>query len=101
MKSELEQQDIDAIAQRVVELLKPVLSVNGKKTNEDIILNKKELAQYLNVDVSWIDKRVSANEMPYTKFGKYVRFKKSIIDKWIDSKTVKPISPLKLVNYGR
>ena len=78
-----------------------MVSGNGKQANENIILNKKELAQYLNVDVSWIDKRVSANEMPYTKFGKYVRFKKSVIDKWIDSKTVKPISPLKLVNYGK
>ena len=77
------------------------MSGNGRQVNEDIILNKKKLARYLNVDVSWIDKKVSANEIPFFKIGKYVRFRKPNIDKWIDSKTVKPISPLKLVNYGK
>ena len=96
MKSELEHKDIEAIAQRVIELLKPVMSGNGNQDNEDKILNKKELAKYIGVDVSWINKKVSANEIPYSKFGKYVRFKKSVIDKWIDRQTIKPVYPLRM-----
>ncbi len=101
MKSELEQHDVEAIAQKVMELLKPILSGHGKQDHDDRIFNKKELAEYLNVDVSWIDKKISENEIPYSKLGKYVRFKKSVIDKWIDRKTVKPFSPLKVVKNGK
>ncbi len=65
MKAVLEETDIEVIAQRVVELLKPMLSGNVKQDNEDRIFNKKQLAKYLGVDVSWIDKRVSYNEIPF------------------------------------
>jgi hypothetical protein len=57
--------------------LKPFLSSNGAHNNEDRIFNKKELANYLGVDVSWLDKKVS-------------------IDRWIEKQTIKPISGFKL-----
>jgi len=97
MKTELEQQDIQAIASEVVEMLKPFLPGNNNQDTTDRILNKKELAQYLGVDVSWINRRVSANEIPYFKAGKYIRFKKSVIDRWIERQTVKPVSTLQMV----
>lgn len=58
LKSELESADIDLIVDRIIEKIKPVLSSNAKQNTEDRILNKKELAKYLNVDISWINKKV-------------------------------------------
>lgn len=83
MKTTLEQEDIQAIAEKVVELFKPYL-LNGKQDDQEVILDKDQLAEYLNVDVSWIDKNYE-DKLPHFHLGKYPRFKKSKIDKWIDS----------------
>ena len=55
----------------------------------DVIMTTRELAEYLQVDVSWVYKRVSWGEIPYFKHGKYTRFKKSVIDAWLESHTQK------------
>jgi excisionase family DNA binding protein len=92
---------VDLIADKVIEKMKPILSSNGKKEYQFTILDKEDLAHYLGVEVSWLDKKVSANEIPYFKVGKYVRFKKSVIDKWIEAHTVKPFQPFGLNKNGR
>ena len=83
MKIELEPQDIKAIAEKVVELVKPYL-LNGKQDDQEVIFDKDQLAEYLNVDVSWIDKNYE-QKLPHFHLGKYPRFKKSKINKWTDS----------------
>src|SRR3972149_2739457 len=97
MKAELEAQDIESIANRVAELLKPMLSGNGRHEAEDTIFDKKGLSEYLNVPITWVNKKVSFNEIPYFKAGKYPRFKKSVIDKWIEDNTVRAIPSLRLI----
>jgi excisionase family DNA binding protein len=87
---------VKEIAREVAELLKPMLSDNGK-AEDDTIFDKKELSKYLNVPLTWVNKKVSFNEIPYFKAGKYPRFKKSAIDKWIDTQTVRAIPSFKLV----
>ncbi len=99
MKIELEERDKQEIALTVVEMLRPLLHRNGKA--EDIIFDKKGLSRYLGVEVSWIDKKVSYKEIPYFKIGKYVRFKKAAIDKWVDRKMVSPIPQCKMVKTVR
>ena len=101
MKTELEKQDIEAIALRIADILKHMFSKNERFVAEDKIFNKKELANYLGVKESWVDKKVSFKEIPYFKAGKYPKFKKSQIDKWIDSQTVKPIPPLRGIKNVR
>jgi excisionase family DNA binding protein len=101
MKAELESQDIEAIAYRVVELLEPKLSGNGKQREEDIIFDVKGLSQYLKVNESWVYKRVSVKAIPYFKNGKYTRFRKKDIDRWIDSQKIPLLTPLKRVKKGR
>ena len=93
MKTLLESEDIQAIAERVIELLRPILSGNGKENNhsDDKIFTPETLAQYLQVDISWVYKQVSNKGIPYFKNGKYVRFKKSSIDSWIKSREKKHI----------
>ena len=88
---------VKEIADAVIRELKPLLSNNGKPEGEDAIFDKKKLAEYLNVPVTWVDKKVSFNEIPYFKAGKYPRFKKSVIDKWIEDNTVRAIPSLRLI----
>lgn len=96
MKIEIEPHDIQSIAERVIELLKPLLSSTEKYTGEDIVFTVETLAEYLKTDVSWVRKQVSAMTIPFFKAGKYVRFKKSAIDKWIKLQSREPLTPFRL-----
>jgi len=101
MKLELETGDIQAIATTVVEMLKPFLKQSGRSEAKDIIFNVEGLAKYIEVDSSWVYKQVSLKTIPYFKIGKYPRFKKTEIDKWISNKTIMPIPSLKMVKNHR
>jgi excisionase family DNA binding protein len=102
MKSELEQEDIDLIAQRVIQLLKPLLTGSSKGDDGDgRIFTVQTLAEYLQVDDNWVYKAVSHKIIPYFKCGKYNRFRKRAIDKWLDSQTCKPISALNTSKQGK
>jgi len=90
MKTVLEPSDIEAIATKVAELLATRLNV-GKDVEE--IFDKKMLAKYLHVNVSWVDKSL---HIPHFNVGKYVRFKRSHIDKWIENL----IRPKKVTGTG-
>ena len=48
------------------------------------LLTKKELAEFLNVSVKTIDKKVHMNEIPFFKIGRLVRFSKSRILAWAE-----------------
>jgi excisionase family DNA binding protein len=103
MKSELEPQDIEIIAQRVVQLLKPILSQASKgDAGGDSIFTVETVAEYLKVDPTWVYKQVSIKTLPYFKSGKYIRFRKREIDLWIGRQTVNPIPSsaptLKIIN---
>ena len=84
MKFELEPQDIEEIAQRVITLLRPMLRENGEGSEKDTIFGVTGLAEYLHVDPSWVYKQVSLRAIPCFKAGKYPRFRKKDIDKWIE-----------------
>ena len=92
MKTELETHDIEAIALRVSEYLKPLITAN-RKQEDDTIFDVEALAAYLRVDKNWIYQRTRKNEIPYIKKGKYCLFRKSIIDAWLNQDAVKPLSP--------
>ena len=54
------------------------------------IMTIKELAQYLDLTEGTIYKKVSNNEIPYTKMGTLLRFPKWAIDRWVSENTVTP-----------
>lgn len=95
MKAHFENEDIEAIAEIVVNKLKAVIFKKEVCNNEDVIFTVKSLAEYLKVDASWIYKQVSLKTIPYFKSGKYTRFKKSSIDNWIKSQTIRPVLSIK------
>lgn len=81
MRIELEPQDLQAIADRVIEVLGPHLQVGSVK--EDVVFDKVGVAEYLRVKVSWVNKQITLGAIPYIKMGKYTRFKKTDIDRWL------------------
>lgn len=91
MKIELELTDIEAIAKKVTEVIKPLIPRTGV-FQQDSVMSVQDLCQYLKVDESWVYKQVSLKKIPFFKAGKYTRFKKSRIDRWIDENDVKPLS---------
>ncbi|OGW56025.1 MAG: hypothetical protein A2Y81_00790 [Nitrospirae bacterium RBG_13_43_8] len=91
MKTELEPQDIEAIAQRVLELLKPHLS-NNANPEDNVIFDVPGLSKYLNVSHKWIYERTQFKEMPYLKVKGLLRFRKKDINKWLASHNVPAIN---------
>jgi excisionase family DNA binding protein len=98
MKLNLEQEDRKLIAKDVAETLKPLLKNTKKSGDSNIVFDVKGLAEYLKVNISWIYNKVHLKEIPYFKCGKYLRFKKSQVDKWIEKETMQPVPALTLPN---
>jgi excisionase family DNA binding protein len=95
MKTLLEQDDIQAIASAVVDMLKPMLSScngSGKHSREEVILDKKGAAEYLKVSESTISRMVSNKQIPHFKIqagqSGAVRFRQRDLDKWIQRQVV-------------
>jgi excisionase family DNA binding protein len=79
MKTILDQEDVELIAQRVVEMIKPLLC--AKEESGEVIFSVEELAEYLRVSVKWVYEHTC--DLPYFKLGGLLRFKKTEIDKAI------------------
>jgi len=97
MKLEIEETDIEAIANRVAEILKPMLSSTAGHDEKDALLDVAQLADYLNVSQAWVYDRIRDNEIPHSKLGKYLRFRRREIDKWIETQSSKPFPALKVI----
>ena len=91
MKTQLESEDIQAIVEAVIEQLKPLLSGNGKKTGEDALMTIDEVAVFLNTSkeqiYQWVNNaQHGLGNFPYLKAGKLLRFSKSAVLKWLESR---------------
>jgi len=89
MRTELETQDIEAIALRVTEYLKPILASN--QTVLDELLTVDELANFLKTSKAQIYQWVNQSQhglgnFPYFKAGKLLRFSKNAILKWLETR---------------
>ena len=96
MKAELSfnsEELINKIAVEVVKAVKPLLSAN-KPEDDNSLLSVESLAAYLSVSKQWVYERVSLNEIPHIKMGKFPRFRKSNIDEWLDSQEIPAVSQL-------
>lgn len=56
----------------------------NKILNDDRLLTKKEIADFLNVSVKMIDRKVLMDEIPYLKIGRLVRFSKKKVLAWAE-----------------
>ena len=69
----------DKVAEKMIQQIKPLLS-----PPQENLIDKKQLAEYLGVDVTWIDRQVAARGIPFIRVGKYRRFKRSDIERWLE-----------------
>jgi predicted DNA-binding transcriptional regulator AlpA len=86
MKTTLEAEDIQAIAERMVEIMLPLL--NQSKEQKDNILSIDEASGLLGKSkgqiYQWVsDSRHGLNTFPYLKAGKSLRFSQRSIIGWM------------------
>lgn len=55
-------------------------------TEEKEIMTAKDVANYLGFSKNWVYRQVEAGEIPGTRLGGNWRFKKSVIDEWLEDK---------------
>jgi excisionase family DNA binding protein len=90
-KLQIDDQFTEAIARRVIREIGPLLKDLSK---EDVLFDVESLSSYLMVSKQWVYERVSLKEIPFSKMGHFPRFKKSEIDRWLDTLKVPAINPL-------
>ena len=101
MRTELEEKDLVAIAEKVAAIIKPMLAHSAGSSEKDTIFDVRGLGEYLHVNPSWVYQQVHTHSIPYFKIGKYPRFKRKEIDRWMEGKAVRPIPLLKAVKTRR
>ena len=102
MKAEFQidtQEFVTAISKVLLKELKPLLE--RQTANTEPLFTVKTLAEYLQVSDQWVYERVHLKEIPYIKVGKFPRFKKSDIDKWLDTLKILAAYPLSNSYNGR
>ena len=57
--------------------------------NKDELLTRNEVMDYLKISHGTLHKLMKQKELPYIKLEKKVLFRKSDIDKFLNSKTIK------------
>lgn len=60
----------------------------------DAIWTPERLCEHFQVTRQWLYERVSLGEILVVRVGKYLRFRKSAIAKWVESHSVPATSPL-------
>jgi len=53
------------------------------------LIDIQEMAQKINVPVSWLYSRTRTGEIPHFKIGKYVRFDPEKVMQWIEKQNIK------------
>lgn len=84
MRAALEPEDIESIAQAVVEKLRPLLNTS----NDDRYMTMRQLANYLGIGYSTVAN--NKKYLPHTYLNSTPLFKKSEIDAFLEQYKVKP-----------
>ena len=92
MKVQFDPQEIESLAQKVAEYLKPLLNQDGGKNLEDELLTVEEAAAFLKTSkgqiYQWVnDAQHELGDFPYLKAGRLLRFSKKAIMRWLLSKS--------------
>ena len=88
---------IDAIVEKVVERLKPLL-YNSRDSKDNELMTVEEVSDYLKVKTSWVYEKIHKGEIPFYKAGRFPRFRKKQIDKWLENPYAFTLSAYKPLN---
>jgi excisionase family DNA binding protein len=53
-------------------------------TTPDRLLTAAEVAAMLHVTKSWVYDQTRQHRMPHVRLGRYVRYRRSAVDRWIE-----------------
>jgi excisionase family DNA binding protein len=53
-------------------------------TTSDRLLTADEVAAMLHVTKSWVYDQTRQRRMPHVRLGRYVRYRRSAVDRWIE-----------------
>lgn len=53
-------------------------------TTSDRLLTADEVAAMLQVTKSWVYDQTRQHRMPHVRLGRYVRYRRSAVDRWIE-----------------
>ncbi len=56
--------------------------------NETGLLTAEQAADYLQISLATLYEKTSNRKIPHNKVGKLLRFRKSELDRWIETKSV-------------
>ena len=91
MKLELDTEQLrQDIVNDVVEALKPLLA--DAKREDDHLMDIGACASYLLVERQWLYKVRNNLQIPFVKVGKFLRFRKSEIDKWLQKNSTRQVN---------
>jgi excisionase family DNA binding protein len=93
---EVPEELIQAIAAAVVDRLRPVMAgLKVPAAKADDLMSVEQLAEYLgSLSKDSIYRKASANEIPFTRVGRLLRFRKADIDKWLSKRSVPDVAAL-------
>jgi excisionase family DNA binding protein len=98
MKSTLEPEDIQTIADSIVHKLKPHFAI--KPVQSDNLMDIEELCAYLKVSKQWVYERTHLKQIPYIKLSnKGLRFRKKDIDQWLESLKTPQVNEYKKMTF--
>jgi len=88
MRIEFHDEDIELIAKKVAESLKPLIADRGQGEGDGEILTADEAAEFLKTSkgqiYQWVDNaRHGLGDFPYLKAGRLLRFSKNAILRWL------------------
>ena len=87
MNITLDEKDIQLIAEKVAETLKPLLANQNNDRHGDTILDVQSLCDYLKVSKRWVYERTRFREIPFFRISKQeIRFEKQDIYDWLESR---------------
>jgi predicted DNA-binding transcriptional regulator AlpA len=86
---------VKEIAKEVIELLKPMLSGNGKHEADDRWFNVRQLSEYIGMSPQWIYN--NKGKLLHVNINNKPLFRKSEVDRWLESCRVHTINePIEL-----
>lgn len=83
MKTLLEPEDIEAIAEKVIEKLKPLIISNSRHDTEDRVFTVEQLSEYIGLSKQWIYN--NKKNIPHFDRKRKPLFRKSEIDRWLET----------------
>ena len=97
MKIEIEIPEavLDAIAAKVAAQIKPTLMRSPEsRAQAEELMSVGQLAAHLGgVSRDWIYQRTAANEIPFVKVGRLLKFRRSDIDVWLKEQSIPAVAP--------